>query len=155
MYCVEMLLSIRSTLRIDLSVGQAGLAKACVLERIPYWGLALSERHCRKVEVVLTDFVLSEMRREGSSHYRPECVVEPGPDGATDGNGTNKPTPKPKGGPKQKPKTAKADQADTADTATGETDEGQEPALKKPRKAKNDKKEDEEEEKSEASSLPW
>lgn len=98
MYCVEMLLSIRSTLRIDLSVGQAGLAKACVLERIPYWGLALSERHCRKVEVVLTDFVLSEMRREGSSHYRPECVVEPGPDGATDGNGTNKPTPKPKGG---------------------------------------------------------
>ena len=52
-------------MRIDLSVGQAGLAQACLKERITYWGLALSERHCRKVEVVLTDFVLSEMRREG------------------------------------------------------------------------------------------
>ena len=51
--------------RIDLSVGQASLAKASVLERTPYWGLALSERHARKVEVVLTDFVLSEMKKRG------------------------------------------------------------------------------------------
>lgn len=127
------------------------MAKACLQERIPYWGLALSELHCRKTEVVLTDFILSEMRREGSSHYRPECVLEPGTDGATDGNGT---VPKAKPQPKKKPKTRNTDQADTADTTAVEG-EGQEPAPKKPRKTKKDKKEDEDDEKSDASSLPW
>jgi hypothetical protein len=132
---------------LDLSVDQASLAKACVLERTPYWGLALSERHAWKVEVVLTDFVLSEMKKEGSSHYRPECVAEPRTEE------TKAPTPKP--GPKKRPKTPKTGQQAGASEGTGEG-EGEEPAPKKPRKTTKDKNEDEGGgEKSDASSLPW
>ena len=120
--------------RIDLSVGQASLAKASVLERTPYWGLALSERHARKVEVVLTDFVLSEMKKEGSSHYRPECVAEPRTEE------TKTPTPKPAPKKRSKPKTG---QQAGASEGTVER-EGE------------DKNEDEDGgEKSDASSLPW
>ena len=61
---------------LDLAVGQASAAKACLLERVPFYGFVLSEQHGKKVEMELTEFLLCEMRKEGSSHYRPEAVQE-------------------------------------------------------------------------------
>eukprot|EP00435_Cladocopium_sp_Y103_P040722 s2841_g11.t1 len=62
---------------VDLSCGQGFAARACLLERLPYFGFVLSEAHGKKIEMQLTDFVLTEMRNEGSSHYRPEACQEP------------------------------------------------------------------------------
>ena len=59
-----------SSLRLDLSCSQGELAKACVAERIPFAGLTLSETHSTKLEVILTEFVLTLMQTEGSTYYR-------------------------------------------------------------------------------------
>ena len=60
-------------LRLDLSSSQGELAKACVAERIPFAGLTLSEPHSNKLEVMLTEFVLSLMQSEGSTYYRADA----------------------------------------------------------------------------------
>ena len=43
------------------------------MARVPFVGIALSEQHARRLEVMLTDFVHEQMKQEGSAHYRPEC----------------------------------------------------------------------------------
>ena len=62
---------------MDLAAGQGSAARACLLERVPYFGFVLGEQHGKKLEMQLTDFLLEEMRREGSSHYRPEAAKAP------------------------------------------------------------------------------
>ena len=60
-----------------MSAGQGSAARAALLERVPYFGFVLGEQHGKKLEMQLTDFLLEEMRREGSSHYRPEAAKAP------------------------------------------------------------------------------
>ena len=61
-------------LRIDLAAGQGETAKACLQDRVPFCGLVLSEAHARKLEIMLTDYVLEQFKTESSTHYRPDCV---------------------------------------------------------------------------------
>ena len=63
---------------LDLAAGQGNFAKAALLERIPYFAFTLTEAHSKKLEVILTQFLVDEMKREGSSHFRPEALQEPG-----------------------------------------------------------------------------
>ena len=60
-----------------MAAGQGSAARACLLERVPYFGFVLGEQHGKKLEMQLTDFLLEEMRREGSTHYRPEAAKAP------------------------------------------------------------------------------
>ena len=83
---------------IDLSAGQGQLARAAICDRLPYWGLCLTEAHCKQLEVQLTKFVFDEMRREGSTHYRPECCS------GGDDDQQKPPAPKPKPKPTNRPR---------------------------------------------------
>ena len=134
----DMLKSHSAKAMVDLSCGQGSAARACLLERIPYFGFCLTERHAKNQEMQLTEFVLTEMRREGSSHYRPEAAKEPPAE-------TSETAPK-GGAPKPKPNKQKIETAPKG-----------EPKPKKQRT--NVKKEDEEggaeEEEGTSSPLPW
>ena len=120
------------TLRLDLAAGQGCAAKAALLERVPYYGFVLSDQHCKKLELLLTEFVLSQMKIEGTSHYRPEAVQEAAEDGADTSNTAgqsqkNKNPDAPNTQPKKKSrKTKKKDedaQGEPADPATQEAEE--------------------------------
>jgi hypothetical protein len=50
------------TLRLDLAAGQGCAAKAALLERVPYYGFVLSDQHCKKLQLLLTEFLLSQMK---------------------------------------------------------------------------------------------
>ena len=43
-------------------------------ERISYLGLTLSDPHSSQVEMLLTNFVVSQMQTPGSTYYRSEAV---------------------------------------------------------------------------------
>ena len=43
-------------------------------ERISYLGLTLSDAHSSQVEMLLTNFVVSQMQTPGSTYYRSEAV---------------------------------------------------------------------------------
>ena len=47
-------------------------------ERVPYHGLTLSECHSGKLEMILTNFVVTQMQTEGSTFYRAEAVTAVG-----------------------------------------------------------------------------
>ena len=105
---------------LDLAAGQGNFAKAALLERIPYYAFTLTESHSKKLEVILTQFLVDEMKKEGSTHFRPEALQEPQVDSAQD---LKK---RPKGGeegsevqPKKKPK-AKAKAKNKKDDDDGE-----------------------------------
>ena len=55
-------------------------------ERVPYHGLTLSECHSGKLEMILTNFVVTQMQTEGSTFYRAEAVTAVG----TSGSDSNK-----------------------------------------------------------------
>ena len=61
---------------LDLAAGAGNFAKAALLERVPYYAFTLTECHSKKLEVILTQFLVDEMRREGSTHFRPEAVQD-------------------------------------------------------------------------------
>eukprot|EP00435_Cladocopium_sp_Y103_P050067 s89_g15.t1 len=134
---------------IDLAAGQGTACKACLAERLPYFGLTLTETHSKKLELQLTDFVVAEMKREGSTFFRPEACQNPAEEEE------KKPPPKSKGSKRTKadesanpnpPKKNKKEEA-------GETAGGDE--EKPSKKKKKTEKADEEDEGSEGESLPW
>lgn len=59
---------------IDLAIGQCEALKACLELRIPSIGFALGEVHAQKAEMLLTDHILTMMRTEGTTYYRPEAA---------------------------------------------------------------------------------
>lgn len=52
------------------------MAKACVSERISYLGLTLSDAHSSQLEMILTNFVVTQMQTEGSTYYRSEAAAQ-------------------------------------------------------------------------------
>ena len=102
---------------IDLSAGQGQLARAAICDRLPYWGLRLTEAHCKQLEVQLTKFVFDEMRREGSTHYRPECC--------SGGDDDQKPP-----APKPKPKPTNRPRKEAGGSGKGEADDKKVPKPK-------------------------
>ena len=148
-------------LRLDLSIGQTAFAKAALQERVPFWGLALSEGHAKKAEVTLTDYLLCEMRREGSHHFRPECVQalemdedqEKGNSAAAKPKGNKSGTKPKKGGKKPTGKKNTGQETGEANGEEGQDEEeGAEP-LKKKRRGNQDEDQNGEEE--QGSPLPW
>ena len=109
--------------RLDLATGHGNAARACLLERIPYFGFVLSEHHARKMEIQLTEFLLAEIKREGSSHFRPEAVQtsEEGAEETKQGKKNKKEEAEPK--PQKKPrKTKNAKQEEEAGEVKEEED---------------------------------
>lgn len=109
---------------LDLAAGQGNFARACLLERVPYYGFTLTELHAKKLEISLTQWMLSELKKEGSTHFRPDAVEEP------EDESDKKAQPKPKTERKKRPKTGNNEDGDG----------GSEPPKKQPKsKAKNKK----------------
>ncbi len=129
---------------LDLSVGQGCSARAALLERVPFVGFALTEQHSKRLEVQLTDFVVAEMKREGSTHYRPEACNS----GEVDGNSEEGPQPKPKPAAKNNSKN-KGKPPKNKNEKEEEGEEAPEPPQKKP-KTEEAADDDEENE-----TLPW
>eukprot|EP00435_Cladocopium_sp_Y103_P014446 s3581_g3.t1 len=105
-----------SELWLELAAGQGCAAKACLMERVPYFGFVLSEQHGKKLELLLTEFLLAQMKVEGSSHYRPEAVQEAA-EAAETSNTTgqtqkNKKTDESSTQPKKKPRKTKKEETE-------------------------------------------
>ena len=128
---------------LDLAAGAGNFAKAALLERVPYNAFTLTECHSKRLEVVLTQFLVDEMRKEeGSTHFRPKAVQD------------------------QERQETDSVQDRKKRTKGGKKDEGSEVVPKKKAKAKaKNKKDDDDEEKNEeqeaeeeeagGSPLPW
>ena len=122
-------LIIAAHFRLDLSTCQGELAKACVAERISYLGLTLSDAHSSQVEMLLTNFVVSQMQTPGSTYYRSEAVDQGNQqqDQAAKGgkrknkNNTEEERPKAKAKAKNKKEQTKDD--DPATAPDGENDD--------------------------------
>lgn len=115
-------------LRLDCSSSQGELAKACLAERIPFAGLTLSEAHSTKLEVILTNFVLSLMQSEGSTYYRPDASAMAAEASrkrkhAGDEEDTTDPKPKGKAKAKGKPKATPKANPSPEETGAGQKDE--------------------------------
>ena len=115
-----------------MAAGQGSAARACLLERVPYFGFVLGEQHGKKLEMQLTDFLLEEMRREGSTHYRPEAAKAPETaDEPEEKTGKpekkrEKPTTKSEVEPKKKKSKTKAEKEPQETPADGEEGEEEE-----------------------------
>lgn len=70
----ELLHSYSATGIIDLSPGQGEMIKASLLSRTKCLVLAGTDKHAAALELAATDFLLQELRREGSTFYRAEAA---------------------------------------------------------------------------------
>ena len=59
---------------IDTSPAQGEFMKACLSSRTKAMAICETESLCARLELLLTDFVLSELSREGSTFYRPDVM---------------------------------------------------------------------------------
>lgn len=134
-----------------MAAGQGETAKACLQDRLPFCGLVLSEAHARKLEIMLTEYVLEQFKTESSTHYRPDCVEHAAQDEEQPQQKKQKKEKekKEKEGDKEKKKDKKVVKEEEEPPADGE------PKRKKEKKVKKTKEEDEEGVGSEGSSLPW
>lgn len=132
-----------------MAAGEGTAAKACLLERQPYFGFGLSECHCKKLEMNLTNFILAEMGREGSTHFRPEFLQEPEGDEAKDaGSNVEKKKRKKEGKDKEKKTKSGAGGNEKAEAT-------EEKPPKKPKKSKQNEQMEEEEAAASEESMPW
>ena len=97
-------------------------------ERISYLGLTLSDAHSSQVEMLLTNFVVSQMQTPGSTYYRSEAVDQgnqPHDQAAKGGKRKNKNTEeeRPKAKAKAKNKKEQTKDDDQAMAPDGENDE--------------------------------
>lgn len=135
--------------RLDLAAGEGTAAKACLLERQAYFGFGLSESHCKKLEMNLTSFILAEMGREGSTHFRPEFLQEPEGDEAKDAASNIE---------KKKRKKGKDTAVEKSKAGAGgsqKEEPSEEKPPKKPKKTKQNEQMEEEEAAKSEESMPW
>ena len=130
----------------DIPANPAGeLLKVALASRIPSLAVCGTDSHCKKLEIMMTEFVFEEQQRDGSTFYIPEMKIAKAEE--------EKPLSSAKGKAKAKPKSAPNKRE--AAGKDGEED-GVEPKPKKPRKNKNQKKEDDDEgSEASGSSMPW
>lgn len=98
---------------LDLTAGCGDLARACLLRRVPYLGLGMTDQHCSLLKAQLVEFVKMQMRSEGSTFYSPEWAAAASSEAKGDDKDDKKrPLPAdPKGKPKppKKPRKNKKD----------------------------------------------
>ena len=144
----EMLSSYCATCVVDVSPGQGEFLKGCLASRTKAVAVCGTELHGTRLELLLTDYILGELSREGSTFYRPELKDE------TEAGPKKKPKSeaKPKAVDKKRPRKSKKDEEDADDDEFAEV---KKPKTKKPKK--NVKQEDQEdgEDSGEKSSDSW
>ncbi len=72
----ELISSYSATSVVDLSPGQGEFLKACLAARTKSLAVVHTESHAKHLELLCTDFVLSELSREGSTFFRPETAAK-------------------------------------------------------------------------------
>lgn len=128
--------------------GQGELIKASLLCRTKCLVVAGSDKHAAALELAATDFLLQELRREGSTFYRAEAAKkddDPVKEEATEpkrSDKSKKRTDTKEEGEVPKKKTKKGGKP----VETKEEDEGEAEEPKKKKTKKNDKKKHKEEE---------
>ena len=106
---------------IDMTAGPGELAKSCVLKRIPYYGVVLSEEHGSNLRRRLTEWLQRRMATEGNTFYTAEWAKAYEKIGKTTGDQDDEDKKKgeqpkkPKKSPRKQPKKNKKD--DEADEA--------------------------------------
>ena len=121
---------LKSLVFLTSSENLAGeLLKAAMSSRTPCLAICRTDGHCKKLEIMLTEYIYEEQQRDGSTYYIPEMTVKSQND-----------EPKPKSKAKAKPVTKKRPKKN--ETAPGDGDEeaeaqGEEPEQKKPKTTKN------------------
>ena len=142
----ELISSYSATSVVDLSPGQGEFLKACLSARTKCFALCGTEAHSKHLELLLTDWVLSELSREGSTFFRPEAVPKEDPekdDAEEDGTEPAKKKLK-KGAEKNAAEKQKAaPKTDKKRVKTEAEGEGEEETTKKNKKNKKEKKEEE------------
>ena len=134
--------------------------KACLASRTKVVAVCGTESHGSRLELLLTDHILGELSREGSTFFRPESVAKDNVNGKDEteadkkktGSGKKKiePDAKTEAKPKKKPRKLKKEEEEADENDDDEGAEDPKP-KKKPRKIK--KEEDEED--GEGSSEMW
>ena len=149
----EMVSSYCATCVVDVSPGQGEFLKGCLALRTKAVAIAGTDAHCSHLELLLTDYILSELSREGSTFYRPEAVPKEEGEEATE---ATEATPKAKGKAKAKADPKAAGKKRPKKPKQEDEEEEEEPApKKKPRKGKKADEVNEEEEEEEASEDAW
>ena len=154
----ELLHSYSATGIIDLSPGQGEMIKASLLSRTKCLVLAGTDKHAAALELAATDFLLQELRREGSTFYRAEAAKK---DDEVKEEATE-----PKRSDRKKKADAKKEEGEVPNkktkkgakpVETKEEDEveAEEPKKNKVKKEKKKPKEDEEQDAEEDSSELW
>ena len=156
----ELVASYCATAVVDLSPAQGEFCKACLASRTKVVAVCGTESHGSRLELLLTDHILGELSREGSTFFRPESVAKDnenvnGKDETDAGKTTGKkkkiePDAKTEAKPKKKPRKLKKEEEEANENDDDEGAEDPKP-KKKPRKIK--KEEDEED--GEGSSEMW
>ena len=72
----ELISSYSATSVVDLSPAQGEFLKACLAARTKCLAVVHTDSHAKHLELLCTDFVLSELSREGSTFFRPEAVAK-------------------------------------------------------------------------------
>lgn len=129
----ELISSYSATSVVDLSPAQGEFLKACLSARTKCFALCGTEAHSKHLELLLTDWVLAELSREGSTFFRPEAVPKEDPE-KDDEEGPEKKKPK-KGAEKDQKNAAKPDRKRKPE-ADGEAQEEKTKAEKKVKKEK-------------------
>ena len=71
---MELIHSYCATCVVDASPAQGDLLKAALSSRTKAVAICGTESHSARLELLLTDYVLAELSREGSTFYRPDSV---------------------------------------------------------------------------------
>ena len=130
----ELISSYSATSVVDLSPGQGEFLKACLAARTKCLAVVHTESHAKHLELLCTDFVLSELSREGSTFFRPEAAAK---DEDQEEEGVEKKD-------KKEKKEKKEKESDKKPPKRKQDEEGSD-EKKPPKKAKKEKKTKEEE----------
>ena len=154
----ELVASYCATSVVDLSPAQGEFCKACLATRTKVIAVCGTDSHASRLELLLTDHILGELSREGSTFFRPETLEKDttaGEEGPQEPKtkkkkGSEVSEPKPKASEKKRGRKHKHNGQDQEP----EEEEPEKVEKKKPRNGKG-KKEDDQEEEENASSEMW
>ncbi|OLQ06393.1 hypothetical protein AK812_SmicGene10330 [Symbiodinium microadriaticum] len=72
----EVIHSTKAQTVVDLSPGQGECCKAALALRVPIVAICGSEAHSQRLELLLTEYIFQEQRRESSTFYRAEACED-------------------------------------------------------------------------------
>lgn len=61
--------------RISMANPAGELLKAAMASRLPCLAICGTDSHCKKLEMMLTEFIFEEQQRDGSTFYIPEMKI--------------------------------------------------------------------------------